>query len=339
MFLSISIIIFSINAQDFSRERELKKIFPKSYLKKIEKLDKLENRADILMVKVDGKYEQIYNLRLKADREKNYKKRKKVLKKAKSLEKSAIKERLSALEKYGDVSSQKYKLYEAHIKSLRKKLSDDKYKEIKIIKIQINKHIKEIEINRQKAYHIINEEDKFRTFTKAFKLEQIVLLKQMKIFALYLNWPKKEINKIDNELFAFVSNKPLSTDEVEPSEKKVILVDSTKIKKANDKKNEIVVKTVVKKVEKKIIIFKIQIAASKEPVSIENLERIYNAKGIINNELEDEWYKYSIGKFRTYEAAKKFKKTMGVSGAFITAYKNGKKVIISELVSKEQFKN
>lgn len=69
-----------------------------------------------------------------------------------------------------------------------------------------------------------------------------------------------------------------------------------------------------------------QIAASKVPLSIKKLRAIYPSTEIINNEKDGEWYKYSVGSYKSYEEAYQAKKRMGVKGAFIVAYKDGKKV-------------
>jgi len=62
-----------------------------------------------------------------------------------------------------------------------------------------------------------------------------------------------------------------------------------------------------------------------------DLRKIYNyTLGSYNNEIENGYYKYSIGQFETYEAAAKFKSTMNVPDAFITAYRNGQKISVAE---------
>lgn len=74
------------------------------------------------------------------------------------------------------------------------------------------------------------------------------------------------------------------------------------------------------------IIYKIQIAASYVPLSLQTLRKIYPSKDIINNELEGDVYKYSIGFYTSYEDACKAKESMNVAGAFVVAYKNGQRV-------------
>jgi hypothetical protein len=53
------------------------------------------------------------------------------------------------------------------------------------------------------------------------------------------------------------------------------------------------------------------------------LRNIYKGSREIDKNIVNGWHKYSIGKFPDYEAANKLKKKTNVSGAFVTAYKNG----------------
>ncbi|MBN1251802.1 MAG: hypothetical protein JXR51_01060 [Bacteroidales bacterium] len=81
------------------------------------------------------------------------------------------------------------------------------------------------------------------------------------------------------------------------------------------------------------VYFKIQIAASKVPLSENKLNEICKANDILNVEFENEWYKYSIHKkFFLYEDAAEYKNSLNVKGAFIIAYKNEQKVDIKEVV-------
>jgi hypothetical protein len=76
----------------------------------------------------------------------------------------------------------------------------------------------------------------------------------------------------------------------------------------------------------KAIIYKIQIAADKKPLSQNVLSKIYAGKKNIKMINENGWHKYSIGDFKTFSEANKYRKQIGVSEAFIVGYKNGIKV-------------
>ncbi|MBU8891964.1 MAG: hypothetical protein KOO66_04245 [Bacteroidales bacterium] len=74
------------------------------------------------------------------------------------------------------------------------------------------------------------------------------------------------------------------------------------------------------------IIYKVQIAADKKPLSQNTLRRIYNGNKEIKMIIEEGWSKYSIGDFNTFSEADDYKKTLSVGDAFVVAYKNGVKV-------------
>jgi hypothetical protein len=54
---------------------------------------------------------------------------------------------------------------------------------------------------------------------------------------------------------------------------------------------------------------------------------------MIQTEMENGWYKYSVGHFTHYKDAQRFKMNTGIPDAFIVAYKNGKKTPLNELVN------
>jgi hypothetical protein len=78
------------------------------------------------------------------------------------------------------------------------------------------------------------------------------------------------------------------------------------------------------------IIFKVQIAADTKPLSSSKLHQIYSGYHSIESFTEDGWYKYSIGELNTFDQANKLRKECNVKGAFIIAFKNGKKINVLE---------
>ena len=84
------------------------------------------------------------------------------------------------------------------------------------------------------------------------------------------------------------------------------------------------------------IIYKVQIAADKKPLSQNTLRRIYNGNKEIEMISEEGWNKYSIGDFNTFSEADNYKNTLGVSDAFVVAYRNGVKVDLLALKSESK---
>jgi hypothetical protein len=93
----------------------------------------------------------------------------------------------------------------------------------------------------------------------------------------------------------------------------------------------------------KDIIFKVQIAAHTVPLTEEYLRTIYLGGMPIDMIYEEEWYKYSIGRYKTLEEATKTLEECDVKKAFIIAYQEGKKLTIQEalerLALQEKLKN
>jgi len=85
------------------------------------------------------------------------------------------------------------------------------------------------------------------------------------------------------------------------------------------------------------VYFKIQIAASKTPLSNSKLEYICKTKDILIVEYDNNWYKYVLRKkFFSYNEAFEYKKALCVRGSFILAYKNEQKVNITEVVDSNE---
>ena|SRR4030042_2438578 len=80
------------------------------------------------------------------------------------------------------------------------------------------------------------------------------------------------------------------------------------------------------------IIFKVQIAAHTVPLTEEYLRTIYKGGMSIDMIYEDEWYKYSIGRFTDFDEANKILEACKVRKAFIVAYQGGKKLTIKEAI-------
>lgn len=78
------------------------------------------------------------------------------------------------------------------------------------------------------------------------------------------------------------------------------------------------------------IIFKVQIAAHTVPITGELLRLIYKGTMPIDMIYEDNWYKYSIGRYHNFDEANKVLQECHVRKAFIVAYQGGKKLTIQE---------
>ena len=102
----------------------------------------------------------------------------------------------------------------------------------------------------------------------------------------------------------------------------IALLRKSRTKKVSPKPSETV------SISTKDVIFKVQISAARKKLSNETLADIYNGNEKVDLIEEDNWYKYSIGQYSNYKQAVDLKNSVNVEGAFVVAYKDGKKVSI-----------
>jgi hypothetical protein len=82
----------------------------------------------------------------------------------------------------------------------------------------------------------------------------------------------------------------------------------------------------------KDVIFKVQIAAHTMPLSQEYLRLIYSGPITIDLIYEEDWYKYSIGIYKTFEEAETTRRESNIKKAFVVAYSEGKKISTKEAI-------
>lgn len=81
--------------------------------------------------------------------------------------------------------------------------------------------------------------------------------------------------------------------------------------------------------------FHVQIAASRLPISPEELSRIYSGSETVSLLFEDGWYKYRIKAGNSFERATQVKANCGVNKAFIVAYKQARKITLYEALQEK----
>ena len=83
---------------------------------------------------------------------------------------------------------------------------------------------------------------------------------------------------------------------------------------------------------KKAVYFTVQILADKKPVSDSKIRTIYKGSLPVVENQGDGWYRYSLGKFDSYPAAKKALAESQVKG-YVVAYKNSDRISVREAIS------
>jgi len=81
------------------------------------------------------------------------------------------------------------------------------------------------------------------------------------------------------------------------------------------------------------IIFKVQIAAHTDPLSDDYLRAVYKGPIRIDMIYEENWYKYSIGRYFAFDEAEATLREVNIKKAFIVAYQEGKKITTQEAVA------
>ena len=77
----------------------------------------------------------------------------------------------------------------------------------------------------------------------------------------------------------------------------------------------------------------VQIAASRVPLTQNELSKIYSGDHSISLIIEEGWYKYRLKAGSSYSAAKEIKQSCNVPKAFIVAYYRAKKVPITRAIN------
>jgi len=83
----------------------------------------------------------------------------------------------------------------------------------------------------------------------------------------------------------------------------------------------------------KNIIFKVQVAACRNEMSVEELRKIYSKSEELENSQEDGWNKYLINCNNNYWKACKLLKDIRIAGAFIAAYRDGQRIELKSIFS------
>ncbi len=83
--------------------------------------------------------------------------------------------------------------------------------------------------------------------------------------------------------------------------------------------------------------FTVQIAASKTNIDPKKIAAQFNINGMVSVSEQDGWYRYTIGQYIKYWKAREYRNFLltqnNVEGAFVVAYREGKRITLAELVN------
>lgn len=286
-----AISLVTVNAQEIEPIEAIKEQLSDIEVSQLSDAEAQKSKADKIMEGCATKQAAADKLKTQAASQKKGK-AKKLLKQAEDIETPLIAQKINAYNLYEKYLSTTYGIYAANLKELLSSANDEKRQ-------AANVSIKEATNNWTKA------DQKLKTVPTGKKADQKQILKtkeqvnqsqndaiamQIQAYGTLLGWyDKKEPVKAVQEEDIFVEEKPVKKDK---------------------------------------ITFKIQIAAERQPLTLEQLDKIYPTKEIINNELSNGVYRYTFGYYSSYEEAHEVllevRKT--VKDAFITAYRNGVRI-------------
>ncbi len=331
LVLSVLMPINVIHSQDEYKLKEIKEQLNKADLKQIEKAEKYLASAN----------DQMNAAQEIGDVGKNKNK--------------AFNKKISAATDFGSAHKIIYNVYLENVQKLSAVASGENSGKSKKNIDEASKLFKEAKKKRESSLKVDVLEKAYELLEQAVDLEKKAITGLSETYALLTNTGKKvsnekvvktETNQTNNK----VGKKEVDEVKKEPVDDKIVgknevtKTDNSKIND-NEKKDEIVKNNVVdetnqiKEQEIKGVYFKIQIAASKTTLSVEQLNAIYKTNEVFSVDKDGEWYKYYVGqRFKIYDEALAYKNNLKIKGIFIIAYKDGKRVSMEEALKKDDEK-
>lgn len=320
-------------------EREMIQKLSKSGKAEIEKAKKLEAKADDLLGDAADKLSKINNPGSnRADR----------------LEKKALKKQVKASELQEEAHKLKYKTYKTFLYSLRTKGSPLNVVRGMEFEKEAEYQYEEAKTKRKEGKKNHSQEEAYRYFMQAYDYETSAVENQVKAYITYMSpndYLDENPDKLngDDEIDGQVvfSNDGEATiengDENKTTEKTVTDTETT-TESVSESRNEYETTETDRQNDgteyssaetspaKNVnVFFKVQIIATQKALSAAELRRIFKGDEIIHSEMEDGFYKYSVGRFKTYKEAEDYKKQRNLPpDAFIIAYKNNERIPVKE---------
>lgn len=235
---------------------------------------------------------------------------------------------LRAAQKFIEGNSLKYDVYHDNCTEFFKKHRYDSPSGLeggKKYQKEATNYIEKAQSNRRAADNYKNEYAKaYSRFFEAISLEIIAVKKEGRALQIYQDWPVHYAYQFDDDI------------EVDLFNPKVAVVVKKDPPKTDPPKVEVKNEPYVEPYDSTVIYYQVQIAAHTQPLAMDYLKNIYIGAIKINEIHEDEWYKYTLGRYKTFEEAAKLLRSINVPKAFVVAYKNGKRVKLKEVIEPAQ---
>jgi hypothetical protein len=230
---------------------------------------------------------------------------------------------IKAAQKFLEGNSLKYEVYNSNCKDFFVKHRYDSptgLDNAKRYQKEAENYIDKAQSNRRSAENYKNEYvNAYNRFFEAISLEIIAVKKEGRALQIYQDWPVHYAYQFDDDI------------EVDLFHPKTVAVAKKEPPKTVQQPVE-VKKDETEPYDSTVIYYQVQIAAHTQPLSLKYLkDNIYIGDIKINEIREEGWYKYTLGRYKTYEEANRLLKSVNVPKAFVVAYKNGKRVPLKEV--------
>lgn len=188
--------------------------------------------------------------------------------------------------------------------------------------------------NRNSAENYAKEYAKaFEKFHEAISLEIIAVKKEGRALQLYRDWPVHYNYVFDDDIVKNLFKKE------KPAE--VVVAAVAESNKEEIKKQDVSTESKVEVAQiaepepeaydSTVVYYQVQIVAHTVPLNSSYIRmNVYNGDMPVDVLKEDGWYKYVIGRYRTFDEANKLLRKLNIPKAFVVAYKNHKRVPIRE---------
>ncbi len=315
IFVQILLILFAfstISAQNkpFSIISEIKKQLNYADIQIVIQAQKRISLGDSLRSLANKLEQQAISYKNKAASEHWFRGRRD-LKKYQQLHQKALVYYISSSINYGLGNKKLYNVYKQNLTKLYPKIPKDKITEFNNLIKQANNSYEKAKQLRRKGINAPNDDIKFKYYKQAEQLEAEAVELQTEAYSLYFNSRKNKTQK----------QKPTSSPPITQPQTTVTQTTS------NTTPTQTYTQPPHPAATSPNIYFRVQVAASKVPLPISKLRKIYPGKIYYEFDPYDKMYKYlTLQKFSTYQQAYNFKHKINVPGAFIVAYKNGKRV-------------
>lgn len=303
--------ILSVSSQESYKQfvEDLNIKFDRKEIKKLEKAAELMNEADALLNRANLAYNELSKLEIEERVSSGYE--------------DALKLLFDASETYKEALSEAFSVYRERSNEFWEEMSRSNHRAAGMAKAIYYENTSNKNIHRSLIRHAqVLESDRYsfslRIMEDAVALGRLAIRDAGRAVQICMDFPVEynygwDDDKTLEEVVALMKDPNVN----EPPEDIFATID----------KDHVVDSTLLKE-----IIFKVQIAAHTEPLSEEYLITLYKGGMKIDLIYEENWYKYSIGRYRNFDEAEATRRQCNVNKAFVVAYQEGKKIGTQEAI-------